>query len=68
MSGQQQPAGEVRDDQDYQTPEQADEELQQHMRREAATREDLPDSTDRLTVAQTAQGMDTHSTKSGKHS
>ena len=68
MSGQQpRPAGEVQDDRDYQTPEQADEELQQQMRREAATREDLPDSTDRLTVAQTAQGMDTHSTKSGKH-
>ena len=72
MSGQQpqdqQTAPPTATDQDYQTPEQVNEELQEEMRRQAATREDLPDSTDRLSVGGTAQGMDTHSTKSGKHS
>ncbi len=69
MSGQQQQSQQdTSTDQDYQTPEQANEDLQQEMRRQAATRDDLPDSTDRLNVAGTAQGMDTHSTKSGKHS
>ena len=58
----------VQDDQDYQTPEQVNEELQEEMHRQAATREDLPDSTDRLSVSGTAQGMTDHSTKSGKHS
>ena len=65
---QQQSQQDTSTDEDYQTPEQVNEDLQQEMRRQAATRDDLPDSTDRLNVAGTAQGMDTHSTKSGKHS
>ncbi len=69
MSGQQQQSQQdTSTDQDYETPEQVNEDLQQEMRRQAATREDLPDSTDRLNVSGTAQGMDAHSTKSGKHS
>jgi hypothetical protein len=50
----------TRQEGDYRTPEEIDEELQERMRREAATREDLPDATDRVTEGGfgSGQGME----------
>lgn len=49
--------GGTRREADYRTPEEIDEELEERMRREAATRDDLPDTPDHLTAGGFGSGQ-----------